>query len=798
MARFSWFYVVLLFLPLKDVLAQKLVHGRVLDATTGETLPAANIQIEGTYQGTISNAEGAYELRIDTLPATLVVRYIGFETTRLEVTAASGERQDLRLQPVTYELEGVVVTGEDPAIRIMREVIQRKQVWRAALETYQTEAYNRFTLANDTGIVSIIETFTDTYWDHKRGMKETLKARRETANFNLESALPAAFFVTNLYDDDIEVGGYMLIGVTHPDALKHYHFTLEGTRYRDDQLVYDIAVRPKNKLKSAFVGRVSVLDGDYALLEVELEPGEAFLFPPPIDRFEVTYRQQFSNFGKAFWLPVDFRSDIVIDVGLAGLLTFPTIHVDQVSRFTDYQVNVPLPDSLYADDDYLAVDSVAVKSDTLLASRGVSVPLSEREQIAYAGIDSTMGLDKAFKPTGLLARFGELNIRMGDKDDAVATDGEGGFLNGVDFNPELWYNRVDGAHLGLSAKIGLGESLTVGGGGGYNSGLGGSEQWSYQGQLRFETGDATEYFAEVGYEAGTLLRYDSPLYNRFVNGVAVLLGGADYFDYFRKEGFQAKAGITLERPQVSLQAGFHAEQHTSLARTTNYDLLGTHPLRINPAVREGDLQSLSATLTYGDTFNPLGLFGQNRIALTVEHSDPDLFGGDFTFTRYDVTADVRLPTLFRRRLVTNSLDVRLTAGTSSGDLPPQRFGIVDGSLGFYSPFGGLRTLDGIPYEGDQYAALYWEHNFRTVPFELLGLRRLAEDGYNLIVFGGHGRTWLSDDARAELNYPLRVPDDFHHEVGVSFSGIFRILRLDVAARLDEPGFAVGVSAARIF
>lgn len=794
-----WFFVVFLITPM-DVVAQKLVRGRVLDAATGETLPAANIQIDGTYQGTISNAEGVYELRLRTLPATLVVRYIGYETTRLTVTAASDERQDLQLKPVTYKMDEVVVSGEDPAIQIMREVIERKKVWRAALETYETEAYNRFTLANDTGIVSIIETFTDTFWDHEQGMKETLKARRETANLDIEEALPAAFFVTNLYDDDIEVGGYALIGVTHPDALRHYRFSIEGTRYLDDQLVYDIAVRPRNKLKSAFEGRVSVLDDVYALIDVELQPGEAFLFPPPIDRYEVTYRQQYSNFGGAFWLPVDFRSEMVLNVGFSGLLTFPTIHIDQVSRFTDYQVNVPLPDSLYAEDDYLVVDSVAVTRDTLLTSQDGVVPLSAREEVAYASIDSTMGLEKAFMPTGLLARFVDMDADS-DNDGSSASAGMGGgndFLAGVDFSPELWYNRVDGAHGGLEASIDLTEALTLSAGGGYNSGLSDAEQWSYQGGVRIETGDATEYFAEVAYEAGTGLQYDSPLYNRFLNGVAVLLGGEDYYDYYRKEGFRVQAGIAFDRPQVSIQAEFRSEDHASLPQTTNYDLLGTSPLRENPSVFEGDLRSLSATLAMGDSFNPLGLFGQNRMALSIEHSDPDLLGGDMAFTRYDVAVDGRLPTFFSRRLLSNTLDVRLVAGTSVGDLPPQRRGSVDGSLGIYSPFGGLRTREGTPYTGDQYAAFFWEHNFRTVPFEILGLRRLAQDGYNLIVFGGHGRTWIDENTASPLGSVPRVPDGFHHELGVSLSGIFRILRLDLATRLDEPGFAVGVSAARIF
>jgi len=566
-----------------------------------------------------------------------------------------------------------------------------------------------------------------------------------------------------------------------------------------DQLVYDIAVRPRNKLKSSFTGRVSVLDEAYALIDVELQPGEAFLFPPPIDRYDVTYRQQYSNFGGEFWLPVDFRSEMVLDVGFSGLLTFPTIHINQVSRFTDYQVNVPLPDSLYADDEYLAVDSVAVKTDTLLTSQGGVVPLSAQEEGAYASIDSTMGLEKAFMPTGLLARFVDMDADS-DNDGTSASAGVGGsgFLGGVDFSPELWYNRVEGAHGGLEASMNFVDALTLSAGGGYNSGLSNAEQWSYQGAVHFETGNDIEYFTEIGYDAGTGLQYESPLYNRFLNGVGVLLGGSDYFDYYRKEGFRVEAGIAFDRPQVSIEAGFRSEKHASLPHTTNYDLLGTSPLRENPVILEGDLQSLSATLVIGDSFNPLGLFGQNRIALSIEHSDPDFLGGDMAFTRYDIAVDGRLPTFFRRRLLANTLDVRLTAGTSSGDLPPQRRGIVDGSLGIYSPFGGLRTLEGIPYMGDQYAAFFWEHNFRTVPFEILGLRSLAQDGYNLIVFGGHGRTWIADDAPFSLVSVPRVPDGFHHELGVSFSGIFRILRLDLAARLDEPGFAVGVSAARIF
>ena len=635
-------------------------------------------------------------------------------------------------------------------------------------------------------------------------MKETLKGRRETANLDIEENLPAALFVTNLYDDDIEVGGYTLIGVTHPKALRHYDFRLEGTRFLDDKEVYDISVKPRNKLKSAFVGRVSVLDSAYALIDVELRPGEAFLFPQPIERYEVTYRQQFSNFGGDFWLPVDFRADIALEVSFGGLLAFPAFNIDQVSRFTDYDVNIPLPDSLFADDDYLTVDSVAVSADTVLAQEGVAVPLSQSEEIAYAGIDSTMRLEEAFAPTGPLARFVKFD------DDEEGGDGSGRrsmrrqLSENVDLEPELWYNRVDAFHGGLGVEIEAGEHLTLGGGGGWSSGLDDGDQWSYRGEARLEFGRRNEVFLEGRYDARTALRYQTDRYNRLFNSVAVLFGGDDYYDYYRSEGLALTTGYHVDDLEATLSVGYRVEEHAPLALTTSYDLFGTNnPLRRNPVVQRGTLRAVSASLVIGDDLNLGGIVGQRRLELNIEHSTPDGLNSDFDYTRYALIFDWRQNTFASRRLLPNTLDVRLVAGTSSGNLPAQRTFIADASMGFYRPFGALRTLTGFPYEGDEVFALFWEHNFRTVPFEMLGLRALAERGYNILLFGGHARTWidlgdLPDDPTSSFFLPPHAPDGFHHELGLSFSGLFGFFRLDFAKRLDADGFTVGIGAARIF
>jgi hypothetical protein len=150
---------------------------------------------------------------------------------------------------------------------------------------------------------------------------------------------------------------------------------------------------------------VAVLDEVYALLSAELKPGQSFLFPLPIKNLTVNYRQQFSQFGSDVWLPVDLRSSLALDISFSGLLSWPTFHIEQFTRLSDFELNVPVPDSLYELDDLIVVDSTLISKMEIANLEDVAIPLTRDEQIAYETIDSTMTLDEAFKPRGLLARF---------------------------------------------------------------------------------------------------------------------------------------------------------------------------------------------------------------------------------------------------------------------------------------------------------------------------------------------------------------------------------------------------------
>ena len=86
--------------------AQMAVSGQVVDASTGQSLYGASLQVEGTYTGTITNAEGSFSLNLATDSAVLIVRFIGFQSARVSVDRDSSSTISIRLEPSTIELGG--------------------------------------------------------------------------------------------------------------------------------------------------------------------------------------------------------------------------------------------------------------------------------------------------------------------------------------------------------------------------------------------------------------------------------------------------------------------------------------------------------------------------------------------------------------------------------------------------------------------------------------------------------------------------------------------------------------------
>jgi hypothetical protein len=788
-----FFLFFCLFTVSHPVSSQISVQGFIRDQETKKPLAAANIQIAGSYRGTISNEDGKFRVELLKLPDTLNISYIGYETRQEVITEIPEAELNIYLKPILIELPPIIVVAEDPAIDIMRQVIKRKKIWYKSLKTYRADAYSRLVLENDSGIVSIAESISETFWDWQKGPREVIKSKKQTSNLSEDITIAFASYIPNFYDDDIDEMGYKVIGPTHPDALKYYDFKLEKIRYLDNQDVFTIRVIPTTKLQPTFEGTIEVIDGAFALLAVDLHPSASILYPWPIQEWNLKYQQQFSNFGRVYWLPVDYRAEGSIKIGLTGL-QFPTIFYKRITALTDYKINTTLPDSLYQQKDFLSVDSITLKDPALFSKRKEIVPLVKREEEAYLKLDSTMTLSKAFKPSGFLARMVEVRVEEDRNRGAKGGKSEKFFSY---FNPQLWFNRVEGLHSGLNFTPFLKEPVKITLSAGYKTAL---KRGAFGGGVEYQLEKILPVNFKLVYSSNTDMRDGgSQTYSRTISSVAPLLAADDYFDYYWNKSFQLESGLAIEKLNSMVIVRFKSELHSSVAKQTDFNLLGSdHKQRPNPAIEAGRLKSLELGVNFGDAYIPFGMVGQTRIEFGLEYSSPRLFANDFDYTRYQLNADLHLNTFLKRRLLPIALDIHLAAGSARGKLPLQKWYSIDGRLLGFSPFAVLRTLSSRPYEGEKYVAVFIEHNLRTVLFELLGWDYLTKNGIGIIVHGAAGRTWISRERLETLPYPVQYIDHFHQEIGLSVNGLFNLFRFDISQRLDKKETVIGFGLSRFF
>lgn len=866
----------------------KTIRGRVFDTETGSPLPVAHVRVEGRLEGTITNPDGVFEIHIGRLPADIRATFIGYASERMHIDESSPDSLAIGLAPSPVVMEEIVATPEDPAVRIMREVIRRKKEWRKKLTGFSADGYSRVVVSNDTRIAMILESISKIYWDAQKGTKEVIVSKRQTRNTDSKTNFATTRFMPNLYDDNLDILGFNIMGLTHPDALDNYRFTLTGKRVRDGRTVYDIAVQPKKKLQPLFIGTLSVLDGDYAMIEAKVKPNDAVMFPPPFNNFDVSFEQQFDDFGTDAWLPCDVRTDGRIRLKLPGL-KFPTMRYHQLTRFTGYAINIAMPDTLFrkmvrkvemtskvsrdtvsvgigvrevpadtpresarttvkpktprakfstraaevgaptrstaagpADvpDSTVVLSSAAdtavapigkeppvdpaarmiveqARTDSIFAASPMVIPYTAEEERAYASLDSTHQVGDAFKPSGFLARA--LDDGNKKKKSSKPPSAFGRMLDTITdpFTPTLGFNRVDGGDLGLrfshTALKRFGVSLS----GAYRTE---SRDWAYGAGVDYRWNFHGQVSAGVDYHDGTVARVPSQVYHEKLLEALALAGRKDYQDYHRSVHRGVHIEYTPQKPDATFALRFVSERHSSLEKAIDYAVFDRDFIRRpNPPVAEGRLRSLAFSALYGDRDPvPFGLGPVRRASFEVEAASPHALGGDFSFTRASCRIDWRFETFFRRRLMPNTLDIRFVGGYMNGDALPQRFGMLDGTLGVFDPFGTFRTLEDLPVEGPRYAAMFWEHNFRTVPFELAGLGWLAEKGIGVIVHGAAGRTWIKRGDLAGLGYTSRYQDGLRSEIGISVNGIFGVVRLDATKRLDAKGLYTGAGLARLF
>jgi hypothetical protein len=746
------------------------LSGRVTDRESGDPLSSATIRVDGTTRGTITNTDGRYVLRLAPGTTVLLFSYVGYRTDTLTLALVGDLEHDITLNPVAIELQEIVVTSEDPAMRIMRKVIENKHIWMDSLRSYQFEAFTRQVLRRDTSIASITESYTNGYWRRGDTLREVIRHKRQTENIPLQMNFAFVGQIQNFYDDDLDFLGFQFVGPTSPDAFDYYSFTLEEIKDHDGIPLYEIQMEPRSRVTPLFAGRLTVIGDSYSLVGLDVVPNEAYVIPFLSD-FTVRYTQRFGLYHERFWMPTDIRIVGSIEIGVVGF-SFPRIGFDQTSTIYEYRINPRVPDSIFAKPRLTSLTESSLFDSTFWAENEV-LPLTAEEEVAYERIDSTQTLDKQFAPSGPLSALGGGGLSVLEYLDGRFNRVEGFFLGG-----KISVDSVT-SWLALSAKVGYGLS---------------DERVKYNGGVRFRIFQTGRVAAGFDLYDDIAHFHDELQLDALGISMTSLFAKNDPRDYYYRSGISPYVEAR-PFPGLTARLRYRDEHHRSAAQTTDYSFFfPSRSYREQPPVTEGHLRSMVFETRYGGEPIPFNLASRDFLELDFEFTPGRRIGSDFSFSWMRILGEYSVANFLTRNLFPPTLTVRASGGAAWGEVPSQRLFSLPSTVSGFGPIGVLRGSRVREFGGTQFVVVSIEQNFRSVPFLLLNIPFLFKNSIELMVHGTVARSWLREQNDAQEV----ATGGWYSEAGVGIGKIFGLIRCDVTYRFFRPTrFVFTVALSRI-
>ena len=237
---------------LSVIVAGQTLSGRITD-TKGQAIPRATIYIKEISHGIIADENGEFRTTLEKGNYTLEVSSLGFEKKTVSVLITEeGAKMVIELTEKLYELNEVIVTPgkENPAYRIMRNVIARAPFHLNQIKGYESDIYLKGTFKIDNIPALIRSQIKDKefmsyigkllLYESQSEVKYSEPDKYDLRIIAISSALPQAVSIS----DNTPLGAVTnniyrptsFGGILAPGAFSLYNFAIEDS-YRDIDFV---------------------------------------------------------------------------------------------------------------------------------------------------------------------------------------------------------------------------------------------------------------------------------------------------------------------------------------------------------------------------------------------------------------------------------------------------------------------------------------------------------------------------------------------------------------------------------
>ncbi len=350
------FWLILFTLVIQDILQAQIVTGKII-GDKNEPIPYATIFVAETREGTISNADGYYNLLLEKGTYHFTVRSMGYIQDIREVKVTSDSMNlNIQLKKQTFEIKEVKVFPgkEDPAWMIMRKAIAKAPYYRQKIRHYEADMY----IKANFFFSSIPKVYQNKIEIEGRKLKELVK---ENVTYVIESQNKITFTYPNKYEQKVISKKTSLAGLDEPPvmelmassfyeerpnniisplsslALKHYKFRYEGYITVGDRDVFKIKVTPNRKSDELVEGYIYIVDQLWCIYNLD--------FNGQFEFFNYRIKQQFENMGNDVWLPVsDNITGNISMLGLKGQVYYGVALKYKVIEENNFGTKLPEPE----------------------------------------------------------------------------------------------------------------------------------------------------------------------------------------------------------------------------------------------------------------------------------------------------------------------------------------------------------------------------------------------------------------------------------------------------------------------
>lgn len=236
--------------------AQNTISGTVRDEITNEPILGANIVVEGTYTGAVTDFDGNFELNTSMdFPVTLVVSYIGYSTERITVESASTAIDVTLTEGV--RMNEVVVTSQ-----LREQVLQDVPLSVSVVGAKLMEANPSIKNVND--ILTYVPGLTG--GDFTGGSAYNIRGV-SSGIFNNSFENSVGIFQDGIFIGRISAAGNEFYDVDRIEVLKGPQGTLFGRNTAAGAIsVHSNQPKPYNDISLAFTaGNEGQIIGDYVV-----------------------------------------------------------------------------------------------------------------------------------------------------------------------------------------------------------------------------------------------------------------------------------------------------------------------------------------------------------------------------------------------------------------------------------------------------------------------------------------------------------------------------------------------------